>query len=277
MGNVAFTEEEEATGNLYDQLFYAYTDEQFEDSISLFYKRHRMWSNDQESRLCKFIGAHSTNSVPSLDWFKDRICLDAGCGQGRYVVALARLGTKKVVGVDINSVVLNASTQRRQFQGLRNAELRRASVLDLPFPDSYFDYVVCSGVIHHTPAPHKAFNELVRVLKAGGKLWLNVYGKGGLVWLMYDVGRIASRKISFEKMNELWACIGIPANKRYNYLDNLYVPYCHRFTEDEIAHWLAESGFEHIVRLKFERYDYEAFSSRILYGEGWLQFYADKL
>jgi hypothetical protein len=57
----------------------------------------------------------------------------------------------------------------------------------------------------------------------------------------------------------------------------LYVPYYHRFTEDEIAQWLTESGFEHIVRLKFERYDYEAFSSRILYGEGWLQFYADKL
>jgi len=59
-------------------------------------------------------------------------------------------------------------------------------------------------------------------------------------------------------------------------LDNLYVPYCFRFTENEIRGWLAGAGFKNVRRLKFERYDYKKLLSRIIHGEGWIQFYADK-
>lgn len=249
---------EQTTSNLYGSLFTAYSETLFEESIELFFTRHRQWGIDG-------------------GWFKGKKCLDAGCGGGRYVVALSKLGADEVVGIDISAEAVAAANARLSVRGINHARVLQASILDIPFPEHSFDYVVSSGVIHHTPDPKKGFLELDRVLKPGGKLFLSVYGTGGLVWFVNDVFRNSICKIvPFKMMEKIWAVIGVPANKRYNYLDNLYVPYCYRYTEKEIRNWLEERGYENIRRVKFERYDYEKIMSRIKYGEGWLQLYADK-
>lgn len=249
---------EQTTGTLYSSLFTAYDEQRFDESVDLFFMRHKKWEID-------------------LGWFNDKICLDAGCGGGRYLVALARLGAKKICGIDISEGALIAVRDRVDTRGLGDrVEIKHASVLDIPYPDASFDYVVSSGVIHHTPDPHRAFCELARVLKPGGKFFLSVYGRGGLIWMLNDIGRGIAKVVPFKIMEALWRAIGIPPNKRYNYLDNLYVPYCYRYTEKAMRQWLTDAGFENLKRVKFERYDYETLKSRVLNGEGWIQFYADK-
>ena len=249
----------EKTGAIYGSLFNNYNDRQFEESVELFSARHKKWGID-------------------LDWFAGKTCLDAGCGGGRFVVALARLGAKEVQGIDITNAAVAVAEERIRERKLGDrAQVRQGSVLELPFPDKYFDYVVSSGVIHHTPDPKKAFGELTRVLKPGGKLFLSVYGKGGLKWLANDIFRYTLCKIvPFRVLEAVFKFIGVPANKRYNTLDNLYVPYCFRYKEAEIRKWLTEAGFVNLRRLKFERYDYEKPLARLIHGEGWIQFYADK-
>lgn len=247
------------TGGIYGDLFNAYSEELFEDSVELFIKRHKKWG-------------------VSLEWFKDKKCLDAGCGGGRFVVALARLGAKNVQGIDISKEAIKVAKNRVKKRELNNANVQVASVLDIPFENSSFDYVISSGVIHHTPDPYKAFTELVRVIKPGGKVFLSVYGRGGVKWLTNDLFRYTICKIvSFKLMEKIFKSIGVPANKRYNILDNLYVPYCYRYTEKEIRDWFTNAGFINIKRVKFERYDYESLGSRIIHGEGWIQIYADKI
>lgn len=252
------TKQEKIVSNIYGSLFTNYPEKLFEESIELFFNRHKRWNID-------------------LEWFKDKTCLDAGCGGGRYLVALSRLGAKEVVGIDISENAVRAANERLKERELLQAKAIKASTSQIPYPDNYFDYVVSSGVIHHTPDPYRAFLELNRVLKPGGKLFLSVYGKGGLVWFLNDIFRYTiCRVIPFKVMEKIWAMVGIPANKRYNYLDNLYVPHCYRFTEKQVRGWLWGLGYTNIQRLKFERYDYESSESRKLYGEGWIQFYADK-
>lgn len=247
-----------ATGNIYGTLFNNYDEKLFEQSAAFFRTRHERWGID-------------------LEWFKGKKCLDAGCGGGRFVVALARLGAGEVQGIDISASAIAAAQNRLESRNLTNTHVQVASVLDIPFPANYFDYVISSGVIHHTPDPRQAFGELVRVLKPGGKLFLSVYGRGGLKWLANDLFRYTICKvIPFAWMDKLWAAAGVPANKRYNILDNLYVPYCWRFTEKEIRSWLAQAGFGNIIRVKFERYDYETLFSKLIHGAGWIQIYADK-
>jgi len=258
MNDSKHKEQEQTTSELYGSLFTAYDQKRFDESVELFNMRHTRWG------------------IP-LEWFHGKTCLDAGCGGGRFVVALAKLGAERVEGVDISEEAITAAQERIKERGLEHrAHVRVGSVLDVPFPDQSFEYVVCSGVVHHTPDPKKGFNELVRVLKPGGKFFFSVYGKGGLVWMINDIGRLIAKVIPFKIMEGLWKVIGIPPNKRYNYLDNMYVPYCYRFTEKEIRTWLEDAGFENIRRVKFERYDYETLKSHFFHGEGWLQFYADK-
>lgn len=255
---------EKRTGGIYGNLFTSYSDTLFDESTELFFKRHAEWELDL--------------GFSAREWFKGKTCLDAGCGGGRFVVALARLGALRVEGIDVSEKAIGAAAERLNARGLTpQAHVQVASVLQVPFPDSTFDYVVSSGVIHHTPDPYKAFTELDRVLKPGGKMFLSVYGRGGLKWFTNDVFRYTVCKIiPFKVMEKLFALVGVPANKRYNILDNLYVDYCSRYTENEVREWFRKAGYWNLRRVKFERYDYSTILSRIIHGEGWIQIYADK-
>ena len=193
------------------------------------------------------------------------------------MVALPKLKAKEIKGIDISGDAVESANRRLKERGFSQVGVKEASVLEIPFRDNKFDYVVCSGVIHHTPDPFRGFQELVRVLKPGGKIFLSVYGKGGLKWMTNDLLRHTICKIiPFKVLERIFKIIGVPANKRYNILDNLYVPYCHRYRQKEISQWLKDSGFHSLKRVKFERYDYSSFFSKLIHGEGWIQIYADK-
>ncbi len=251
--------DEQKTGDIYGSLFSNYSKELFDESVSLFEKRHKIWGID-------------------LNWFKNKKCLDAGCGGGRFVVALANLGSSYVNGIDVSFDAVKVANERIKDRNIQNAHVLQGSVLDIPFEQNTFDYVISSGVIHHTKDPYEAFKELDRVLKPGGKMFLSVYGKGGLKWFLNDVFRYTVCKIiPFKWMEKIFKIVGVPANKRYNILDNLYVPFCFRYKESEIKKWFFSSGYSNIKRVKFERYDYSTLKSRIIHGEGWIQIYADKI
>lgn len=45
---------------------------------------------------------------------------------------------------------------------------------DLKFEDDSFDTAVCMSILEHVPFPQKAISELHRVLKPGGKIWVQL-------------------------------------------------------------------------------------------------------
>src|SRR5687767_14111347 len=96
--------------------------------------------------------------------------LDAGCGSCAKSVLLAVRGFK-VVATDFSSdaLALAAKTVRDRRLDDRIA-LRQGDLLDLPFRDGEFQYVLCWGVLMHVPQMPRAFAELARVLAPGGKL-----------------------------------------------------------------------------------------------------------
>ena len=59
---------------------------------------------------------------------------------------------------------------------------KQATALELPFADAEFDFVCCSGVLHHTRGVERGLREIHRVLKPGGSLYLLLYGAGGVFW-----------------------------------------------------------------------------------------------
>ena len=89
----------------------------------------------------------------------DRI-LDVGCGSSRILASIPAM-----TGLDVQLHKL------RYARRLGN-QLVHGSIFDLPFADASFDCLICSEVIEHIPAEEKAFDELSRVLKIGGRLIL---------------------------------------------------------------------------------------------------------
>lgn len=52
--------------------------------------------------------------------------------------------------------------------------VKNINVLDIPYEDNHFDFVICNHVLEHIPEDDKAMKELRRVLKPGGKAILQV-------------------------------------------------------------------------------------------------------
>jgi SAM-dependent methyltransferase len=95
--------------------------------------------------------------------------LDAGCGEGALVMALARELAERdvrVVGVDISKKNLAAGLGRLRRTGDGDrASLLVADLEHLPFPDDSFDIVVSSHVLEHLPHFGAGLSELRRVTR----------------------------------------------------------------------------------------------------------------
>jgi SAM-dependent methyltransferase len=92
--------------------------------------------------------------------------LDAGCGSGRNMVELARLGT--VTGVELSGTSVQLARERDA------GEVVEGSVMDMPFDDANFDLTVSLDVIEHLEDDIGALRELRRVTKPGGALLVTV-------------------------------------------------------------------------------------------------------
>jgi SAM-dependent methyltransferase len=106
--------------------------------------------------------------------------LDIGCGSGRHTGEAYRRQGVVVLGADPSVKDLKQARQRLEWHDLLKAHgggrwyLAAADVCHLPFTDGYFDAVICSEVMEHIPDHRRALDELVRVLKPGGRLALSV-------------------------------------------------------------------------------------------------------
>lgn len=100
--------------------------------------------------------------------------LDAGCGPGRYTVALARLG-HKVTAIDYAAKMLETAADLASREGVAdNITFIQADVRCLPFCNDCFDIVVCMEVLEHLPGymddAAAAIAEFNRVLRQQGIL-----------------------------------------------------------------------------------------------------------
>lgn len=115
--------------------------------------------------------------------------LDAGAGAGRNLRWFVRQGFR-VFGTDLDPAAVQ--TLRHVYPEMPAENFQLAPVEALPFPDAYFDHVVCCAVLHFARNPEHfelMFGELIRVLKPGGSLFARVATDVGLADKMLPLGQ----------------------------------------------------------------------------------------
>lgn len=113
--------------------------------------------------------------------------MDAGCGPGCLALDIAaRFSNVRVIGVDISRIILDLAVlnQKRAAPGLK-VYFQQASVQQLPLADASIDFTVSTLSLHHWTHPEKAFEEIYRVTRPGGRM------------LVFDLRRDLPRSLFF--------------------------------------------------------------------------------
>lgn len=118
--------------------------------------------------------------------------LDVGCGVGGTSRYLAKkLGPKAdVTGITLSPNQVKRATELAEEQGVPNAKFTVMNALEMDFPDNTFDVVWACESGEHMPDKEAYINEMMRVLKPGGKFVM-------ATWCQRD-----DREVPFSKKDE---------------------------------------------------------------------------
>lgn len=98
--------------------------------------------------------------------------LDVGCGAGFDLFVAARLvgESGRICGIDLTREMVDLARRSLELSGLKNIAVEHISSEVFPYSDNTFDTVISNGVINLSPCKQELFQEIIRVLKNGGKL-----------------------------------------------------------------------------------------------------------
>lgn len=109
--------------------------------------------------------------------------LDLGSGAGNdCFVARAIVGENgKVTGLDFTDEMLVKAKQNAAKLGFTNVEFVKGDIEEMPLPDNTYDVIVSNCVLNLVPDKHKAFAQMLRILKPSGHFCVSdVVIKGNL-------------------------------------------------------------------------------------------------
>ena len=95
--------------------------------------------------------------------------LDVGSAAGAVSFMLANRGWT-VDGIDISADMVRWAQERAVREGRTQLTFAVADIDALPFPDGHFDAIVAMGVIEYLENDSRSLDELVRVLRPGGRI-----------------------------------------------------------------------------------------------------------
>jgi ubiquinone/menaquinone biosynthesis C-methylase UbiE len=100
--------------------------------------------------------------------------LDVGTGTAQILLELCRRDPAvQVVGVDLAGHMLEVGRQNVRTAGLESrVRLERCDAKHLPHADGSFGALISNSIVHHIPQPEQVLAEMVRVVAAGGTLFV---------------------------------------------------------------------------------------------------------
>lgn len=157
--------------------------------------------------------------------------LDAGCGNGKNMQI--RMNDIKYTGCDISEKLVEICKKKE-------LNVILANIKALPFDNEFFDAVVCIAVLHHIALEQDrlgALEELLRVLKPGGKLLFQVWAREQ---------ELTSRFIPIQiKKNDFFVT--------WKSNDEIIKRYYHLFSEVEIKILLSQLYNIKVISISYEK------------------------
>jgi len=97
---------------------------------------------------------------------------DLGCGAGTdSFIAASQVGAGgRVIGIDMTDAMLDKARAAARVAGMAHLEFRHGLLEALPVEDGWADVVISNGVVNLCPDKSRAFADMYRILKPGGRM-----------------------------------------------------------------------------------------------------------
>lgn len=96
--------------------------------------------------------------------------LGSGAGNDCFVARALTGSTGKVIGIDMTEPMISKARENVKKRGYDNVEFRLGDIEDMPLESDSTDVVISNCVLNLVPDKNKAFAEIFRILKPGGRL-----------------------------------------------------------------------------------------------------------
>jgi len=130
---------------------------------------HRLWSDYAE--FAKDRGRLVGDILESFRPLKGLKILDVGCGEGGTSLALAERGAQ-ITAIDFNPKRVEKFRRKVSTAGVV-LSIEVGNAQNLNFQNEAFDCILLQDVLEHLPHPDKAIQEINRVLKRNGLVYLS--------------------------------------------------------------------------------------------------------
>ncbi len=117
-----------------------------------------------------FAGVASPFALRRLEAGEKVVDTGSGAGFDCFIAAQQVGPTGQVVGVDMLAEMLERSRAAAAQMGLANVEFCEGIIEAMPVEDGWADVVISNGVINLCADKKRAFEEIWRVLRPGGRL-----------------------------------------------------------------------------------------------------------
>jgi 2-polyprenyl-3-methyl-5-hydroxy-6-metoxy-1,4-benzoquinol methylase len=124
--------------------------------------------------------AHYFEAASGLSQWRGVGVLDVGCGNGAISRTFAELGAS-VTGIEYD----RARIERIATSAL-NFHLVAGDGQFLPFRPGAFDFVVVADVLEHVSDPRRMLQEIARVTRSGGLVYVGATNRASIVNLLFD-------------------------------------------------------------------------------------------
>jgi len=123
-----------------------------------------------EYDVLKMQGVGSPFPLARIEHGDKVLDLGSGFGVDAFLAAEKAGPSGEVVGIDLSQEEVHRACARAEERNLQGrCSFLKADMEQLPFPDATFDVVISNGGFCLVPDKERAFNEIFRVLKPGGR------------------------------------------------------------------------------------------------------------
>jgi ubiquinone/menaquinone biosynthesis C-methylase UbiE len=145
--------------------------------------RSEGWNNvaeTYEKGLNTITRPYSEDLIDALKINKDASVLDIACGGGVTAIAAANAGGN-VLATDYAAEMIKRLDMQIVASGEKRITTKQMNAESLDVDDGTYDFVTCGFGLMFVPDKEKALNEILRVLKPGGKAGLSTWAGPAVV------------------------------------------------------------------------------------------------